>query len=330
MDRSEDIPTPPDVVCGPEQEGRRFSFATLDPRPIPAATEANDTVFQNPVGVLGIEVTVPKLAERCTLGNIDPQHSEQKDQAAIEAALTATLPPTEATLATVRADVDSIGAMALLALRGNNASLEENAGFQGRIQQIAESDRFARGGWPGKRPLPTTENPWPDTNIAPLAGIAAGISDFKLPLEQRVGMMITWLETGQEPEEYRKRAESERMDMIRALESGEIQVSTTEDGKVAQVNSKHRAAMSVGYSQAPIVIAENPKFPGQDGSTYKKFTVAQFEAGNVDMGATLKELNEREDGWGGSANLIGSPQGVSSQLSAEEVTRIVIQHTLQK
>lgn len=311
-----------------------FSFTTLDPRPISAATDANNKVFQNPVGVLGIEVTVPTLAERCNLGNIDPQHSENKDQAAIEAALVAELPPTDATLATVRADVDSVGVMAILALRRKGKALDGNEGLQERVRQIAESDRFARGGWPGKRPLPTADNPWSDSSGAAvdgnktLAGIASAIADFKLPLDQRVGLMETWLETGDEPEEYRKKSEAERMDMVRALETGEIQVSTTYDGRIAIVKSKHTAAMSVGYTQAPVVVAQNPELPGQDGSKYNKFTIAQFEGGYVDMNAVLKELNQREEGWGGSANIIGSPQGTSSQISTEEVTQIVARHTL--
>lgn len=48
---------------------RKLNFALLDPRPIPAAAEANDRVF-NAGPVLGIEVTVPALAARC-IGNIE-------------------------------------------------------------------------------------------------------------------------------------------------------------------------------------------------------------------------------------------------------------------
>lgn len=49
-----------------------YQFTTLDPRNIPAATEANNKMFANPV--YGIEVTVPALARRCTF-NLDPQHT---------------------------------------------------------------------------------------------------------------------------------------------------------------------------------------------------------------------------------------------------------------
>ena len=72
---------------------------------------------------LGVEVTVPELARRCGLGNIDPQHgggvgAGTADTAAIEACLTVTPPPAGATLVTVRPDLDAFGAMALLVFAG--------------------------------------------------------------------------------------------------------------------------------------------------------------------------------------------------------------------
>lgn len=58
----------------------RFSYGLLDPRnpqKVPEAAITNDAVL---VGehILGIEVTVPALVKRCTLGNIDPQYTEEK------------------------------------------------------------------------------------------------------------------------------------------------------------------------------------------------------------------------------------------------------------
>src|SRR3989338_3386224 len=83
-----------------------YNYALLDPRNIPAAAEANDKVFANPV--YGIEVTVPALAKRCIF-NLDPQHSGgDANRAAIEDALTAELPTEGSTLATVRADLDAV------------------------------------------------------------------------------------------------------------------------------------------------------------------------------------------------------------------------------
>lgn len=337
-----------------------YNFSILDPRNIPAAQAANDLVFQNPVGVLGIEVTVPALAERCTLGNLDPQHSGgSAEQAAIEAAweiLELSLPLEGATMATVRVDVDSVGAMAALEIKAEERQniqstieagyFEEEArwsshfqyesdkvAFWERLKLVAESDRFAKGGWPGQKALPTRENPWPEGQT-PLAAIGAAVADFKLPLEERVALMRAWLLTGEEPAKYRASYEAERADMIRALEEGRITARTAADGRVAIVESAHRAATNVGYSLAPIVVALNPEFRFQGGEPHRKFTVAQFEAGYLDLRAAFAGLNELdgaatpENRWGGTPTVGGSPQGVSSILTADQVVEVVSRHLL--
>lgn len=308
-----------------------FFYSILDPRNIPAATEANDNVFSNPIGVLGIEVTVPVLAERCVRGNIDPQHlGADPNRAAIEEALEALLPPDGTTLATIRADLDSIGTMAVLSLRyeGVDMTTPERAK---RIRLVAESDRFARGGYPGPRPLPSKERPWQDETASaessrPLAAIAAAVADFKYPVGHRVGWMRNWLLTGEEPPEYRGRVEAERTEMIEALERGDIKVRV--DGGIAVVESSHRAATSIGYSQAPVVVALNPRFRFQGGEPHHKFTVCQFESGYVDLKKVAADLSEREAGWGGTPTIIGSPQGQGSVLSIEEVVDVVKRHLL--
>ena len=204
-----------------------YRFALLDLRPIPAAEEGNAKLLGP--NTLGIEVTIPALAARCGLGNLDPQHSGgDASRAALEEALNwrtygpeAELPPDGATLATVRADLDAVGAMAVFSLRREvdwgedeeNPLLESE--FLGRIGMIAESDKFGRGCWPGQRPLPSGDNPWPEGSASaessrPLAAIAAAVMDFKVPLTDRVSVMERWLLTGEEPEQYRAQVERER------------------------------------------------------------------------------------------------------------------------
>lgn len=238
-----------------------YKFAVLDPRPIPVAQQANERIFaeaQN--GVLGVEVTVPALADRCTLGNIDPQHGFHREtydnggyvegcpstflpgETAIEFALrqpipkstgwvATMLPPDGATLVTVRADLDSVGAMAVLKIR-HEAELKgldytTFSDVQRRIQAVADADKFARGNWPGPLPLPSQEIPWPrEGNSAEsspeLAAMSAAVMDFKVPLTDRVSAMERWLLTGEEPEQYRAQVEVERADLIRALEAGGV------------------------------------------------------------------------------------------------------------
>lgn len=313
-----------------------YYFKVFDPRPVPAATTTNDEIFA--LGpVLGVEVTVPALAERCELGNIDPQHTGgDPDTAAIEAALEWSLPPNGAVLATVRADLDSVGAMAVLAMRAKGQFpmfLEDeilgDEELSLRIEAVAAADKSKSEKWQGPRPLPTPEEPWGGSlQEKPLAAIAACVADFRRPLSERVEAMRRWLLTGQEPEEYRQRVERERAEMVAALQSGAIKVREAAGGRIVVVESTHRAATGVGYHLAPVVVALNPQFRFGGGEPHRKFTICQFTTGYVDLRAALQELSELEEGWGGSPTIGGSPQGVSSRLSTDEVVKVVERHLL--
>jgi hypothetical protein len=312
-----------------------YRYGLLDPRPIPAAVEANEKVFASGP-VYGIEVTVPALAARCVY-NLDPQHSGgDAGTAAIEAALTAELPAVGATLATVRADLDAVGAMVVFAIRAEGVTLSPE--MRARILAVAAADKFARGNWPGQLPLPTRENPWPSSGSAEgtreLATMAAIVSDFKVPFRDRVGVMINWLLEGEELKNwilygegwrvYRDRVEKERLDLIAAIEAGEVK--TTRFNNITAVETTHRAATMIGYHLAPVVVALNPAFRFGGGEPHRKFTVCQYTAGYVDLKAVVAELASMEDGWGGSSTIIGSPQGVGSTLTIDDVVRMVEKH----
>lgn len=132
----------------------------------------------DPSTTLGIEITDKAIAARCGLGNIDGQHGTGDCSydgeivaelltgdryapecasfgAAIAIALAVYIPRTDTTLATTRADVDSIGAMAVLVLRVLGLAI--NVEF---VKTIATADSFRVDEW-SPRPLPTEENPWP-------------------------------------------------------------------------------------------------------------------------------------------------------------------------
>ncbi len=155
-------------------------------------------------------------------------------------------------------------------------------------------------------------------------------------------MMERWLLTGQEPAGYRQKVEAERLDMISALEKGEIKyqmigrTSVTGDQdeqyffdiapSVTVVESTHRAATMIGYALAPVVVALNPAFRIQGGEPHQKFTVCQYKTGYVDLKGALAELQAMEPGWGGSPTIIGSPQGASSALTTDQVVGVVKKH----
>lgn len=129
-------------------------------------------------GVLGIEVpgNRPDLIERCTLGNIDPQHggSEATGRCAVLEAfrrLSGKKLPDDIVFVTPRFDLDAAAAMAILASSGDARQRLEHLSFcwdRGtvsgpewqRLRLIDAADSFTCGAWPGLRPLPTVENPW--------------------------------------------------------------------------------------------------------------------------------------------------------------------------
>lgn len=306
-----------------------YNFALLDPRNLPVAMETNDKIF-GAGQVYGIEVTVPALAVRCVF-NLDPQHTGgNTSRAAIEDALMAELPAEGTTLVTVRADLDAVGSMAIFNLRRKGVSIDP---AMERVLMVAISDKFARGGYTGPKPLPTRDNPWIDETATaessrPLAVIAAAVMDFKVSIADRVAAMEKWLLTGEEPEQYRNSVEKERLDMITALETRQIMHETRSNGRIAVVESTHRAATSVGYSLAPVVVALNPSFRQGVGESYRKFTICQFAGGYVDLRSALAELDTLEAGWGGSPTIGGSPQGVSSSLTIDGVVTVVEKHLL--
>src|SRR3989344_810104 len=312
---------------------RDYQYGLIDPRPIPEAKASNDKLFENPQGVLGIEVTIPAYAEKCTLGNIDPQHTEGKvDLAAIEVAQTCDVPPSEASMVTVRADLDALGSMALLKYRAKGGEITPE--ISSRIEAIATSDKFARGGWPGKSELPNKEKPWPTSGSASenknLAPIGARVMDFKVPVADRVKSVEEYLAQGLEPAGYREKVEAERAEMIGAIESGGIKIEVVADGSIAYVESSHRSGTNLGYSQAPIVVAFNPIFKQGPGDPYKKYTICQYDGTWVDLVAVKEELAKLEEGWGGSPTIIGSPQGKSSEIYKGKIIEIVARHARKK
>lgn len=309
---------------------RLTNYVHLDTRPV--GREAALAVLARPT--FGVEVTVPELARECVLGNRDPQHmGGRADLSAIEG-LTALLRG-ESQVATVAPDLDSIGSMAVLDIAMD--AIARLGAFAGeilrRIELIGQVDRFERGTWPGERPLPTIDAPWTDgvagaSDTRELAAMAAVVADFRLPVEERVRMLRAWLATGEEPVSYRDQVEAERLDMVHALTDGRIALGTAADGPIATVVSTHRAGMAIGYHRAPVVVALNPEFRFKGSDPIRKFTVAQYKEGYVNFRDLFDALRAREEGWGGSPTIGGSPQGVSSSLQLEDVVRIVEEYLL--
>ncbi len=275
---------------------------------------------------LGIEITEPELAAACGLGNLDPQHGPGGDgRAAVKAALDHPLPPPGARLVTLRPDPDAFGAMAVLTLRAKGVVLGDE--IRRRVERIARADRFDRGPWPGRRPLPTDVAElerllFPDPEVAALAACCA---DGSLTPAARVAALERWL-LGEAPEAVwceRVRARAERL--WQALQEGRIALDEAAGGRIALLRSAEPGALVLGYLLAPVVVAEAraPDAPGHDP---RKVTVAQWDAEHADLRAVAAELAGREPGWGGSATIVGSPQGRGTELPISEIAAVVARH----
>lgn len=287
-----------------------YTFAQFDPRP--QGAEHNDAIFEDAeTCVLGIEVTVGALAAKCSLGNLDHHGagSTAETPSACEQALNCSLPPEKATLATVRADADSVAAMAVLASRQEGRTI--NTGI---AEAIGMFDRL--GPSAGR----------PDDRVIAVGRVAA---DFKRPLPERTAWVQAILEGSGDLDEVATLVQAHDAEIEEARAASEISVEA--DGRISVVVSTNRHATQLGYEHAPVVVACNPEMPvdPRDPSqgSYKKFTICRYDSHvAVDIAGALRELNELEEGWGGRADIGGSPQGVSSELTLEQVVEVVKRH----
>jgi hypothetical protein len=336
----------------------------LDPRP--QGAEANERFFTNPE-ILGIEVTIPTLASRCSLGNLDHHGSDSTSEtpSACEQALSVRIPmpsycgsgeearqaleefPVPA-MATVRPDADSVTAMAVIVNRCQGRPV-----YDFIVLDVGAFDRLG----------PSAGEP----SVSVIA-IARKAADFKVPLAERVQWVADLLAGADKSQEVIALCvahESELEAARKASTLNTVWVNTHVGGQcpvcanqfalrsadggkttycdygcsgnmgdgtpIAVVVSTHRFATTLGYEVAPVVVAMNPEMPvdPKDPSKgiYRKFTVCRYDSHiPCDLPAALKELQALEVGWGGRGDIFGSPQGVSSTLTVEQVTEVVSRH----
>jgi hypothetical protein len=273
---------------------------------------------------LGIEVTEPDLAARCGLGNIDPQHDGSgSGLSAIEAAALWPLPPNGARFATIRPDLDAFGAMALLTYRADGLVLTPPV--KARIDAVARADRFDRGPWPGRQPMPrSSDDLMVEVRGDDIGIVSAAMKDATVPASERVQIAKAWLSRGIIPKKYERVPHERAARLFQALEKGDVLVDEKRaPGSLIEIVSATDGALQLGYRFAPIVIVLNPAFAFRDGSVGQKFTVAQYCRGYADLDKAMATIATWEDGWGGSATIKGSPQGRPSCLSRERVAAAV-------
>jgi hypothetical protein len=270
----------------------------------------------------GVEITDSALSDACGLGNLDPQHSPAlyATQSAIEAALTCDLPPIGSKLVVQRGDADALGAMAVMDLRAGGDKPDHS--MIRRVGTIGRWDRFDFGAWDEwvniHPPLPEVAQR-DDLRGAPLSvrALSCLARDGMLSLETRIGGLKLWLTSGILPASGLLLALHEEDSLLHAWNTGKLPIKLTSDPAIVTLSSALPFGLRLAYRWAPVVIGETT-FDCQ-----RKFTVAQFDRNWLDLADLQARLNALEPGWGGSATLLGSPQGVSSQLSLATVMKEV-------
>ena len=294
----------------------------LDPRPGEPADRANAALF-GPC-TLGVEVTEPRLAARCGLGNIDPQHRPGGGAiAAIEAALSWLLPPPGSALVTIRPDADAYGAMAVLGLRAAGVALD--TAMLARIVAIARADRFDRGAWPGIRALPVIVADIDEIGAGEqnLGDLVAGLTDQTLTAEAGVAVTRDWIMTGEVPAAWRARAVRAAEVLFVALADGHVRLTTPDPGWIALVEGCIPGALRLAYRYAPVVVALDESLRGMPPAPWRRITVAQWCIGYVDLDRAVAILGAEEQGWGGAPGIIGSPQGRPCRTTIAHVLAVL-------
>lgn len=111
----------------------------------------------------------------------------------------------------------------------------------------------------------------------------------------------------------------------KAKENSKITIVEKNNKKIAFVESNTAFATQLAYEISDICIAFNNKmlkdFKNPDMGTYKKWTISLRDS-HVKAKINFDNLNKLESGWGGRTTIGGSPQGVDSILTIDQIFSI--------
>ena len=258
--------------------------------------------------VLGVEVTVKALADRCNLGNLD--HHGPGDTsatpAACEQAMWVDLPPIGTAIIGVLGDPDTLTAMAVLKCRSE--------GFMppmAYIKPIGMIDRLGPHACPSAMSL---------TRVQAIRAIAA---DRSMSTAQAVELIAKILEGSCDWSMINGMIEAHAAEL--AMIRDRVTYLEVLDG-ICAIESPDMGALSIGYEYADVIIARNPAMlldrANPAAGTYTKYTICkrnEHVRRVLDYDA-LNAIEGAEGGrWDGRTTIGGSPQGFSSTLTFEQV-----------
>lgn len=220
------------------------------------------------------------------------------------------------TLVTVRPDVDALVAMGVFRVENARGSCHCGIDHEGdidyeKVKWVSHVDTHGLQDQPEEKKI--------------LWSALSMISfDRELQIEEKVAFFDEWVR------EYPKGINMLKRYIAKATEEREEMREVTHVSQLENfvfVISPHRGAIGYGYEFKEFVVAFNPEFKDFHGNVYPKWTIAKRNS-NVhgDLKALAARLNVLEGGtlkWGGSDTIIGSPQGVASNLSEETILSAV-------
>lgn len=322
--------------------GMPYTFGILRIGPGEEIARNNDELLGSMT--LGIEVNDERLAARCGLGNIDPQHDPDRVSAsALELALQADIPPEGARLVTISPDADSVSAMAVLLLRvlGHGSSIDKMlvtaVGMADTFGFEEANRRDAMLDWNALR-----------TSMSALQQIAKNTDGQWPTLDERVlesARLVGGVMDGEE------------IDEIAALKEkhfsyrGEYDVEEIIPETVVLIEAPRlfQQARDWGNRRYPVVIVCDPEYRSAGIPDYVPhprwciiwrrsrrgircdrdalcvaFNEAEAEARTMSVG----DLARGSITWGGNEVILGSPRGCASRLSRDDIVAIVLENLI--
>ncbi|OGF52227.1 hypothetical protein A2739_03045 [Candidatus Giovannonibacteria bacterium RIFCSPHIGHO2_01_FULL_43_100] len=277
-----------------------MDFFLFDPRP----------GKENPAVDVGIEVTVPALKGLCEV-DIDPQHgSNGKPVPAACAVVHERLESEDPglvlakTVGTVRLDADSLTAFALL-----------EKGIFGVDPFLVVSISRIDGLGPNAGEMPREHS----EVFSALSRLA--LAD-KRPLAEKILLASEILRGG--GKEFIYQALAERAEQKKQL-LATARVDRHESFVVVEATLP--GVFDYEAFETDVIVAINPAFRFQNGEPHRKVSIARrSEHIPFPIREVLEDLQEIEPGWGGGANIIGSPQGEECVVFTETIIKIVTDH----
>lgn len=268
---------------------------------------------------LGIEITTPDY-HGLNLDHHGPGYTSESP-AAIEQALTFnldTLP--EGKIATLRPDVDSAGAIAVLLLRKEGVEPDHQI-----VKAIGLFDRKGIGIFKNKgKELLGVDDSTFENLLHYVFAARYKIVSQRTPLPEAVLFMKRLLSGKIEKAEIDDLYQQDQKELEEALKTS--QVYPFAGGQAVVVIGSHPRGFDIGYEIAPIVVAYNPEFKWPSGKITPKISIARYDSNvGLDIKGLRQALQKLDPEWGGPENLIASPQGKDPGISLEKIQQLVEQ-----